>query len=103
MLQRDFKDIRLSLSYSERRQPRVRLQSAGERFNPLDEGREEDEIAIRLIKGLSSYTEYQYENGVNVLTLKIKGNKSPLCYPHSLSAPVKVEIIAKDGFREVRS
>jgi polar amino acid transport system ATP-binding protein len=74
MLQRDFKDIRLSLSYSEKDGSlEFGCKSAGERFNPLDEGREEDEIAIRLIKGLSSYTEYQYENGVNVLTLKIKG------------------------------
>ena len=74
VLQRDFTDIRLSLSYSEKDGTvEFGCKSAGAPLNPLDEGREEDEIAIRLIKGLCSATEYRYEDGMNVLTLRIRG------------------------------
>jgi polar amino acid transport system ATP-binding protein len=74
VLQRDFTDIRLSLSYSEKDGSlELGCKSAGTPLNPLDEGREEDEIAIRLIKALCSATEYRYEEGMNVLTLRIKG------------------------------
>lgn len=73
LLQRDFTDIRLSLSYSEKDGSlELGCKSAGAPFNPLDKGREEDEIAIRLIKGICSATEYRHENGLNVLTLKMK-------------------------------
>ena len=74
LLQRDFTDIRLSLSYSEKDLGLVfGCKSAGAPLNPLDEGREEDEIAIRLIKALCSATEYRYEEGMNVLTLRMRG------------------------------
>ncbi len=76
-LQRDFTDIRLSLSYSEKDGSLLlTCKSAGTPLNPLDEGREEDEIAIRLIKGFCSATEYRYEEGANVLTLTMRGSKS---------------------------
>ncbi|MBI5818161.1 MAG: amino acid ABC transporter ATP-binding protein [Verrucomicrobia bacterium] len=72
-LQRDFTDIRLSLSYSEKDGSlRLGCKSAGAPYNPLDEAREEDEIAVRLIKGLCSASEYRLEEGMNVLTLKMK-------------------------------
>jgi len=74
VLQRDFTDIRLSLSYSEKDGSlEFGCKSAGTPFNPLDEGREEDEIAIRLIKAFCSATEYRYEEGMNVLTLRMRG------------------------------
>ncbi|MFZ2639714.1 MAG: amino acid ABC transporter ATP-binding protein [Verrucomicrobiia bacterium] len=72
-LQRDFTDIRLSLSYSEKDGSlMLGCKSAGAPYNPLDEAREEDEIAVRLIKGLCSASEYRFEEGMNVLTLKMK-------------------------------
>lgn len=74
VLQRDFTDIRLSLSYSEQDGSlEFGCKSAGAPLNPLDAGREEDEIAIRLIKAFTSATEYRYEEGMNVLTLRIRG------------------------------
>lgn len=74
LLQRDFTDIRLSLSYSEKHGSLELLcESTGQPFNPLDEAREEDEIAIRLIKGLCSAIEYRYEEGKNLLMLRLRG------------------------------
>jgi His/Glu/Gln/Arg/opine family amino acid ABC transporter permease subunit len=74
VLQRDFTDIQLSLSYSEKDGSlELGCESAGAPFNPLAEGREEDEIAIWLVKARCSATEYRYEEGKNVLTLRIRG------------------------------
>ncbi len=74
LIQRYFTDIRLTLSYSEKDGSlEFGCKSAGPPFNPLDEGREEDELAIRIIKAFSSATEYRYEEGMNVLTFRIKG------------------------------
>ena len=74
LLQRDFTDVRLSLSYSEKDLSlEFGCKSAGAPLNPLAEGREEDEIAIQLIKALCSATEYRYEEGMNVLTLRMRG------------------------------
>ena len=74
VLQRDFTDVRLSLSYSEKDGSlEFGCKSAGTPFNPLDQGREEDEIAIRLIKAFCSANEYRYEEGMNVLTLRMRG------------------------------
>jgi len=74
LLQRDFTDIRLSLSYSEKDGSlEFGCKSAGTPSNLLDEGPEEDEIAIRLIKGFCSATEYRYEEGMNVLTPRMRG------------------------------
>ncbi len=74
LLQRDFTNIRLSLSYSEKDGSlAIGCESAGAPRNPLEEGSEEDEIAIRLIKARCSATEYRYEDGKNVLMLRMKG------------------------------
>jgi len=74
LLQRDFTDVRLSLSYSEKDGSlEFGCKSAGAPMNPLDEGREEDEIALRFIQALCSATEYRYEEGRNVLTLRMRG------------------------------
>ena len=73
LLQRDFSDVRLGLHYSEKDNSlELVCKSAGAPFNPLDEGREEDEIAVRLIKGFCSATQYHHEDGMNVLQLKVK-------------------------------
>ncbi len=76
MLQRDFSDIRLSLSYSEK-DGRLELacRSAGAPYNPFEESREENEIPIRIIKAFCSDTQYRYEEGANVLTLRMKGER----------------------------
>ncbi len=74
LLQHDFTDIRLSLSYSEKDGSlELGCRSAGAPLNPLDAGREEDAIAIRLIRALCSATEYRYEKGMNVLMLRMRG------------------------------
>jgi len=73
-LQRDFTDIRLSLSYSEKDGSlELGSKSAGAPSNPLEQGRPEDELSLRLIKAVCSATEYRREEGMNVLTLRIKG------------------------------
>jgi polar amino acid transport system ATP-binding protein len=75
-LQRDFTDIRLSLSYSEKDGSLVLgCKSAGPPLNPFEEDGEENEIAIRIIKALCSDTSYRYEAGRNILTLKIRGER----------------------------
>jgi polar amino acid transport system ATP-binding protein len=84
VLQRDFTDIRLSLSYSEKDGSlQLGCKSAGTPLNPFEDGREEDEIPIRLIKELCSATEYRYEEGMNVLTLRMRGEASS----HGRQAP----------------
>ncbi len=79
LLQRDFTDVRLSLSYSEKDGSlELTCRSAGTPCNTLDSDREEDEIAIRLIKGLCAAAEYRYEEGMNILTLRMRSESSPL-------------------------
>jgi polar amino acid transport system ATP-binding protein len=79
VLQRDFTDIRLSLSYSEKDGSlQLGCKSAGTPLNPFEDGREEDEIPIRLIKALCSATGYRYEEGMNVLMLRMRGEGASL-------------------------
>jgi len=74
-IQRDFADIRLSLSYSEKDGSlELGCKSSGTQFNPLDERREQDEIPIRIIKAFCSAAEYRHEQGMNVLTLIMRGS-----------------------------
>jgi polar amino acid transport system ATP-binding protein len=74
LIQREYTDIRLSLSYSEKDGGLVfGCKSAGPPLNPLVEAREQDDLAIRIIQAFCSATEYRYEAGMNVLTLRIKG------------------------------
>jgi polar amino acid transport system ATP-binding protein len=73
-LQRDFSDIVLSLSYSERDGDlEMVCDSAGAPLNPLEDGQREDDIGVRLIRGRSRSVDYRYENGRNILTLRVKG------------------------------
>ncbi len=73
-LQKDFSDIQLSLSYSEK-DGSVELvcMSCGTPINPLEEGVAEDDIGIKLIKARCRSVDYRYENGKNILMLKIRG------------------------------
>jgi hypothetical protein len=73
-LQTDFSKINLSLSFSEK-EGTVELvcESAGVASNPLEEGAMEDDLGLRLIKGRCKSVDYSYENGKNILMMKVKG------------------------------
>lgn len=73
-LQRDFSDITLSLAYSEK-DGRLEFvfESAGEPANPLEEGRQDDDLGIILIKSRCDSIQYKYKNGKNILLLEVKG------------------------------
>jgi polar amino acid transport system ATP-binding protein len=91
LIQRDFTDIRLSLSYSEKDHSiELTCKSIGSFFNPLEAGREEDEIPIRIIKGFSSTTAYRYEDGLNVLTLRMANDPSPRAHHAIQSAAAEL-------------
>jgi len=71
-LQREFSDIDLCLSYSETDGGvELECRSAGTPWNPLEDSREEDEIALRLIRGRCSRVEYRREADRNVLVLRM--------------------------------
>jgi len=73
-LQTDFSDIQLNLSYSEKDGTlEMMCESAGVPVNPLEEGVTEDDIALKLIKARCETVDYDYENGRNILRLKVKG------------------------------
>jgi polar amino acid transport system ATP-binding protein len=73
-LMRDFSDLTLSLAYSEK-DGRLEfvLESVGEPANPLDEGRQDDDLGIILIESRCEGIQYKYENGKNILQLEVKG------------------------------
>jgi polar amino acid transport system ATP-binding protein len=72
-VQKDFSDIRLGLSYSEKDgEVDLECRSAGAPWNPLEAGREEDELPVRLMRGLCFSVEYRREDGQNVLLLRMK-------------------------------
>lgn len=72
ILQTNFSDITLMLSYSEKDGSlELESRSAGVAANPLEDGAMEDDIGIRLIKGRSKSIEYRYENGYNTLLIKM--------------------------------
>ncbi|MFO7602075.1 MAG: amino acid ABC transporter ATP-binding protein [Candidatus Desulfacyla sp.] len=73
-LQQDFSDIQISLSYSEKNgSVELVCVSGGAPVNPLEEGVAEDDIGIKLIHARCRSVDYRYENGKNILILKIKG------------------------------
>ncbi|MFA6127486.1 MAG: amino acid ABC transporter ATP-binding protein [Bacteroidales bacterium] len=74
ILQKDFSDIRISLSFSEK-DSSVELvcESAGNQYDPLAGEAGDDEIAIRIIRARCHSIDYLYENGKNILVLKLKG------------------------------
>ncbi len=73
ILQTEFSDIDLSLAYSEKTGRLEFLFTAGGApMNPLEEGVQEDDIGIRLIKSRCTDSQYRYENGKNILLLEVK-------------------------------
>lgn len=74
VLQKDLSDVSLSLSYSEKEgDVEMKCESVGPPFNPLKEDALEDDIGLRLIKGRCKTVDYTYEEGKNILLLRIKG------------------------------
>ncbi|MDD2444188.1 MAG: amino acid ABC transporter ATP-binding protein [Desulfotomaculaceae bacterium] len=74
LLQKDFSDITLSLAYSEKTgQVELLFVVAGAALNPLEPGVGEDDIGLKLIQSRSVGSHYKYENGKNILSLKVKG------------------------------
>ena len=72
-IQSDFSDLSLNLHFSEKDgNLEMVCESAGAPVNPLEEGVLEDEIGLRLIRARSETVHYTYENGKNILTLRIK-------------------------------
>lgn len=73
ILQNDFHDIDISLSYSEK-DGNVELlcESAGSSFNPLKEGALEDSIGLNIIRSRCKNADYRYENGKNTMLMVIK-------------------------------
>jgi polar amino acid transport system ATP-binding protein len=75
LLQKDFSDIHLKLSYSEETGTLDMVcDSAGAPDNPIKEEFDMDDLGLKLIFGRCEAVGYAYENGRNVLTLKIKNN-----------------------------
>jgi polar amino acid transport system ATP-binding protein len=73
ILQPDFSDILVTLSYSEQDGGvELLFESAGKPFNLFEEPDLEDDIGVKLIKARCQGTNYNYENGKNHLLLKIK-------------------------------
>jgi polar amino acid transport system ATP-binding protein len=73
-LQRDFSDISLRLSYSEKDgDVELRCESAGMPFNPFKDDLPEDEIGLKLILGRCKTVDYIFEEGKNVLVLRVNG------------------------------
>ena len=74
LLQKDFTDITLRLSYSEKAGTLdLACESAGKEHNLLKD-EDEDNIGLKLILGGCESSAWSYENGKNILTLKIKGD-----------------------------
>jgi polar amino acid transport system ATP-binding protein len=72
-LQNDFTEIHISLSYSEKDGSLELLcESAGTPANPMENPNRTDDIAINLIRARCNTITYRYENGKNVLVLKMK-------------------------------
>jgi polar amino acid transport system ATP-binding protein len=75
LLQKDYSDITLRLSYSEKTGTLdLTCESTGEQHNPLSEEHQEDNIGIRLILGRCLSSEFTYKNNRNTLILKISNN-----------------------------
>jgi polar amino acid transport system ATP-binding protein len=73
LLQSDYSDINLSISYSEKDGSlELVCESAGTPVNPLEEGVLDDDIGLRLIKARCQTVDYNYENKKNILILRVK-------------------------------
>ena len=73
ILQPDFSDIQLTLSYSEKeRSVELLCESTGAPFNLFEESEDDEDIGIRIIKARCKSIDYSYEKMKNILLLKIK-------------------------------
>jgi polar amino acid transport system ATP-binding protein len=73
VLQKDVSDISIMLSYSEKDGSlEMSCESTGAESNILEDVDEENEIGLMIIKARCNSVDYKYENGKNILTLKIK-------------------------------
>jgi len=71
-LQTDFSDITLNLVYSEKVGTlELVCTSVGAPANPLEEGAQEDDIGLKLILSRCESSDYNYENGKNILMFKV--------------------------------
>ncbi len=71
VMQKDFSNICLQLSYSEKdRSLELVCESSGEQLNPFEN--EDNEIGLKIIKAHCLSVDYIYANGKNIMTLKIK-------------------------------
>jgi polar amino acid transport system ATP-binding protein len=72
LLQKDFSNIILELSFSEKDGSlKLVCSSGGAPFNPLEENDPENELGIMLIRGRCTVVDYRHENGRNILSLKL--------------------------------
>ncbi len=73
LLPADYRDADLQLTYSEKDGSlKLIYEHTGTPLNPLDEGVLEDDIGLKLIKSKCQSVDYEYLNGRNILSLKLK-------------------------------
>ncbi len=73
ILQNDFSDIDLSLSYSEKDGSLdLECKSKGAANNPFKEDISDEDIGVKLIKARCKSIEHNFENGYNTLLLRMK-------------------------------
>jgi polar amino acid transport system ATP-binding protein len=73
LLQSDFSDIHLRISYSEKDGTvNIECISRGIQYDPLTDKEKEDDLGLKLIKGRCQHVDYYYGDGQNHLLLKIK-------------------------------
>ncbi|MFO7617395.1 MAG: amino acid ABC transporter ATP-binding protein [Bacteroidales bacterium] len=71
-LQRDFTDVRISLSFSEKEGAiEMVCTSKGGPFNPLEPGVLDDDIGLKLIQARTKSLTYAYQDNTNILTLQL--------------------------------
>jgi polar amino acid transport system ATP-binding protein len=73
LLQKDFIDLGLELSYSEKDMTlELVCNSAGSQYNPLEGGDPDNELGLRIIRGRCRSLDYRYAKGRNITILKFK-------------------------------
>jgi len=73
IFQQDFKDIDISLSFTEKDgSVELLLEGTGLPFNPLKEGALEDPIGLNILRNRCKSPNYKYENGRNMLVMEIR-------------------------------
>lgn len=73
IFQQDFKDIDISLSFTEKDgSVELLLEGTGLPFNPLKEDALEDPIGLNILRNRCKRLNYKYENGRNVLIMEIR-------------------------------